>query len=129
MIKTSMNRYVNINNETVRAGLVDIMSALSLMQHPTYFRMGYYVHKAEGLLHLFKSINLTDFMLVTLPTCSEIFGHCKWHGQTISCCEEFSLQRTEEGFCYSFNSLTSEAGKHWLVAAVVIIIIITLSIT
>lgn len=105
--------YVNIENDTVRADLVDIMSALALMQHPTYFRMKEYVQKTRHLFHLFKDLNLTDFMLTTLPTCDEIFGHCKWHGQIISCCEVFSLQRTEEGFCYSFNSLTSEAGKHW----------------
>lgn len=84
-----------------------------MMQHPTYFRMGRYINRTRHLLPLFKNINLTDFMLTTLPTCNEIFGRCKWHGQIISCCKEFSLQRTEEGFCYSFNSLTSEAGKHW----------------
>lgn len=84
-----------------------------MMQQPTYFRMKDHIFEAKHLLHLFKDVNLTDFMLKTLPTCEEIFGWCKWHGKNISCCEAFSLQRTEEGFCYSFNSLTSEAGKHW----------------
>jgi len=106
-------RYISIDNDTVRTGLLNIMSALSTMQQPTYFRMAEYVDKAKHLLPLFRNINLTDFMLTTLPTCNELFGRCKWHGEIISCCEAFSLQRTEEGFCYSFNSLTSEAGKHW----------------
>lgn len=106
-------RYISIDNDTVLDELVDIMSVISLMQHPTYFRMNDYIHKTLHLLPLLSDVNLTDFMLTTLPTCNEIFGRCKWHGQTISCCEAFSLQRTEEGFCYSFNSLTSEAGKHW----------------
>lgn len=106
-------RYISIDNDTVRTGLLNIMSALSTMQQPTYFRMAEYVDKSKHLLPLFRNINLTDFMLTTLPTCNELFGRCKWHGEIISCCEAFSLQRTEEGFCYSFNSLTSEAGKHW----------------
>lgn len=89
------------------------MSALSMMQHPTYFRMEDNLLKAKHLLPLLNDVNLADFMLSTLPACNEIFGRCKWHGQIIPCCEAFSLQRTEEGFCYSFNSLTSEAGKHW----------------
>ncbi|VVC45397.1 Hypothetical protein CINCED_3A008336 [Cinara cedri] len=106
------SRYISIENDSLRTDLEHIMSILSTMQHPTYFRMENHIQKVKPLLPLFKDVNLTDFMLTTLPTCKEIFGRCKWHGQTISCCEAFSLQRTEEGFCYSFNSLTSEAGKH-----------------
>uniref|UniRef100_A0A2S2NI48 Sodium channel protein Nach n=1 Tax=Schizaphis graminum TaxID=13262 RepID=A0A2S2NI48_SCHGA len=106
------SKYISIDNDTIKTELVYVMSALSTMQQPTYFRMEEYVAKSKHLLPLFKDINLTDFMLTTLPTCDELFGRCKWHGEIISCCEAFSLQRTEEGFCYSFNSLTSEAGKH-----------------
>ncbi|XP_050054455.1 sodium channel protein Nach-like isoform X2 [Aphis gossypii] len=106
------SKYISIDNDTIKTELMYVMSALSTMQQPTYFRMAEYVEKSKHLLPLFRDINLTDFMLTTLPTCNELFGRCHWHGEVISCCEAFSLQRTEEGFCYSFNSLTSEAGKH-----------------
>ncbi|XP_050436565.1 sodium channel protein Nach-like [Adelges cooleyi] len=107
-----LSRYVSEKNDTVRSMLEDIMSALAMMQQPTYFRINPHVKASRQLFHHFKHLNVTDFMLTTLPKCEEIFGLCKWHGQNMNCCESFSLQRTEEGFCYSFNSLTSEAGKH-----------------
>ncbi|PSN57599.1 hypothetical protein C0J52_00506 [Blattella germanica] len=47
-----------------------------------------------------------------LPSCKEIFGHCFWLGKRVNCCDVFDLQRTEAGFCYSFNSLTSEKTRH-----------------
>lgn len=106
-------RYISIDNDSIRTDLVNIMSSLSMMQHPTYFRMSDHIQNSKHLFPLLGDVNLTEFMLTTLPTCGEIFGRCRWHGQTIPCCEAFSLQRTEEGFCYSFNSLTSEAGSHW----------------
>ncbi|XP_046674586.1 uncharacterized protein LOC124363379 [Homalodisca vitripennis] len=47
-----------------------------------------------------------------MPTCAEIFYECQWHGSNVNCCEIFELQRTEQGYCWSFNSLTSEATSH-----------------
>ncbi|XP_050536342.1 uncharacterized protein LOC126902781 [Daktulosphaira vitifoliae] len=107
-----LSKYVNVENDTIRAQVEHIMSALSMMQQPTYFRMEYHINLSKTIFRFFKNVNVTDFMLATLPTCDEILGLCKWHGQRMNCCEVFSLQRTEEGFCYSFNSLTSERGKH-----------------
>ncbi|XP_024086146.1 pickpocket protein 19-like [Cimex lectularius] len=56
-------------------------------------------------------MNVSDFMLESLPLCTDLFEMCYWNGERKNCCEIFSLQRTEEGFCYSFNSLTAETKK------------------
>ncbi|XP_039278283.1 sodium channel protein Nach isoform X2 [Nilaparvata lugens] len=89
-----------------------IMSAFSLMQYPTYWRMKSHIKSVRDYLDYFSEINVTHFMITVLPKCDEIFQSCYWHGHTVDCCEIFSMQRTEEGFCYSFNSLTSAANEH-----------------
>lgn len=48
-----------------------------------------------------------------MPQCEELFLECHWIGKIFDCCELFQLQRSEEGFCYSFNSLTSVNNQHW----------------
>ncbi|KAE9533015.1 hypothetical protein AGLY_009443 [Aphis glycines] len=68
------SKYISIDNDTIKTELMYVMSALSTMQQPTYFRMAEYVEKSKHLLPLFRDINLTDFMLTTLPTCNELFG-------------------------------------------------------
>jgi Amiloride-sensitive sodium channel len=59
-------------------------------------------------LPLMKDVNVTDLMLRVMPRCKDIFVACFWKGMEIDCCERFLVQRTEEGFCYSFNSRTAE---------------------
>ncbi|XP_025421820.1 sodium channel protein Nach-like [Sipha flava] len=52
--------------------------------------------------------NITDIMLQLMPTIDEMFHSCYWRGTGFNCSDLIRLQRTEEGFCYSFNSKTSE---------------------
>ncbi|KAI5703920.1 hypothetical protein M8J75_000098 [Diaphorina citri] len=42
------------------------------------------------------------------PSIEEMFERCFWRGVLFNCSDLVRLQRTEEGFCYSFNSKTSE---------------------
>lgn len=42
---------------------VNVMSALSMMQRPTYFRMKPHINASQHLLPLLRGINVTDFML------------------------------------------------------------------
>ncbi|CAH0388674.1 unnamed protein product [Bemisia tabaci] len=107
-------RFVNGStfDEELEESMSNIMSALALMQQPLYYRMNPYINASQHMFPLFETMNITDFMMTVLPTCRELFGRCVWSGQRIDCCEIFSIQRTEEGFCYSFNSLTSEDGRH-----------------
>ncbi|KAL1465493.1 hypothetical protein WDU94_005060 [Cyamophila willieti] len=107
------SRYINISEDPQREkALVHVMSALSLMQKPSYYRMAPHINASMMVLPLLSEVNISDFMLHVLPKCEEVFGTCSWHGKNVNCCEIFSLQKTEEGYCFSFNSLTSEEGKH-----------------
>jgi Amiloride-sensitive sodium channel. len=42
------------------------------------------------------------------PSVDDMFSHCYWRGTPHDCNDFWRLQRTEEGFCYSFNSKTAE---------------------
>lgn len=60
------HRYVNITDEHMETDLLNVMSALSMMQQPTYFRMKPHINASQHLLPLLKDINLTDFMLTVI---------------------------------------------------------------
>ncbi|XP_043486975.1 pickpocket protein 19-like [Polistes fuscatus] len=53
-------------------------------------------------------INVTRILLETMPKCSGLFSACWWRNSYYDCCEIFEVQKTEYGFCYSFNSELSE---------------------
>lgn len=125
-----------INTSYRENEMENFLNALTLFQHPFYSRMLYYLESGmDDFLNKLASINITDFMLTVsilymriynrplgfiwflsikvMPTCDEVFKACFWIGHAFNCCELFSLQRSEEGFCYSFNSLTSIKKNDW----------------
>ncbi|XP_033329908.2 pickpocket protein 19 [Megalopta genalis] len=53
-------------------------------------------------------VNVTDVLLRVGPSCSQLFVRCWWRNSFRDCCEIFELQKTEYGFCYSFNSQLAE---------------------
>ncbi|XP_055381332.1 pickpocket protein 19-like [Condylostylus longicornis] len=52
-------------------------------------------------------INLTEVMEFLSYRCEELFQSCWWKDQYVSCCDIFALQKSESGFCLSFNSMTN----------------------
>lgn len=42
-----------------------------------------------------------------MHTCEELFLECWWRIKYYNCCQILTLQKTEYGICYSFNSATS----------------------
>ncbi|PSN55275.1 hypothetical protein C0J52_05821 [Blattella germanica] len=112
-----LSRYLNVslNNNSTREIIWHAMSVFSIFEHPFYDRMSEHLSKVEGVKDIwnrFDHFNVSQFMLQVLPTCSELFLNCYWHGKRVECCEVLHIQRCEAGFCYSFNSLTSEVTKH-----------------
>ncbi|PSN57595.1 hypothetical protein C0J52_00502 [Blattella germanica] len=108
-----LTRYLNFSiNDNIQNITWNIMSGLSKCQYPFYFRMQAHFEQVTNLFQHFTDFNITHFMIEVLPSCEEIFDHCFWLGQEVNCCDVFDLQRTEAGFCYSFNSLTSEKTRH-----------------
>ncbi|KAL2750771.1 pickpocket protein 19-like isoform X1 [Vespula maculifrons] len=65
------------------------------------------------LLQKLSIISFGDFDLLMIEIlknslCSDLLSRCWWRNSYRDCCEIFEVQKTEYGFCYSFNSELSE---------------------
>lgn len=49
-------------------------------------------------------INITQVLYEVMPLCDQLLSACWWRNTDRDCCEIFEVQKTEYGFCYSFNS-------------------------
>ncbi|CAI6359604.1 unnamed protein product [Macrosiphum euphorbiae] len=78
-----------------------------MLQYPFYKDLTVFAEANPDLIDL-PVDNITDLMLKLMPTVDEVFDACYWRGTGFNCTDILRLQRTEEGFCYSFNSKTSE---------------------
>jgi len=56
-------------------------------------------------------INITQVLHEVMPRCEELLSACWWRNANRNCCEIFEVQKTEYGFCYSFNSEVSESSS------------------
>ncbi|XP_049863818.1 pickpocket protein 19-like [Schistocerca gregaria] len=100
-------------NGSLQESLLHVLSALSLFRAPSYEGVARDLLAAgDPLLRRLVGLNVTSFMLQVLPRCEAVFQKCFFEGTPLNCCREMSLQRAPVGFCYSFNSLTSEARRH-----------------
>lgn len=86
--------------------------ALLALRYPVYQHFGLHLENSKSILLKLEKINITELMIYALPECNEIFLECYWNGHLRNCCSLLSLQRSEGGFCYSFNSFTSEKNKN-----------------
>ncbi|XP_049762870.1 pickpocket protein 19-like [Schistocerca cancellata] len=123
-------------NGSLQESLLHVLSALSLFRSPSYEGVARDLLAAgDPLLRRLAGLNVTSLMLQVgtdqlaeraessaatrrqlsspvLPRCEAVFHKCFFEGAPLNCCREMSLQRAPVGFCYSFNSLTSEARRH-----------------
>ncbi|XP_059487054.1 sodium channel protein Nach-like [Neocloeon triangulifer] len=97
----------NVDNETEKL-FMDSLFALGMLRYPYYHHAQLYVRRGNKNLMDFGKYNLTELMMKVMAKQNEMFGTCYWKGKEIPCNVAFRLQITEEGFCYSFNSQTSE---------------------
>lgn len=49
-------------------------------------------------------INVTEVLHEVMPRCDLLLSDCWWRNKDRNCCDIFEVQKTEYGFCYSFNS-------------------------
>lgn len=54
--------------------------------------------------HYRTGINITRVLHEVMPRCDQLLSACWWRNANRNCCEIFEVQKTEYGFCYSFNS-------------------------
>ncbi|CAG2057286.1 unnamed protein product [Timema podura] len=80
------------------------------------------IEKFHLLMTALATMTFGDFDMIVMPQCKELFvDPCWWRNMDYNCCDLFELQRTEEGFCYSFNSEISNtqvkraSGFNWSV--------------
>ncbi|PSN33731.1 hypothetical protein C0J52_23710 [Blattella germanica] len=67
------------------------------------------LERAKKLDNYLVNTSISDFMLEVMPSCHEFFENkCWWMNHYFNCCSLFELQKTEYGFCYTFNSELSE---------------------
>ncbi|XP_065331804.1 pickpocket protein 19-like isoform X3 [Cloeon dipterum] len=104
-----VEEYTGKNSSSEEAArYLAVVGALGLMSYPTYHRPFQFFQYNMSGRPLLSDVNVTELMLRVMPSCTDIFVACFWKGMEIDCCERFLVQRTEEGFCYSFNSRTAE---------------------
>ncbi|XP_011863814.1 PREDICTED: pickpocket protein 19-like [Vollenhovia emeryi] len=58
----------------------------------------------EQSVHRLADINITQVLHEVMPRCDQLLSACWWRNANRNCCEIFEVQKTEYGFCYSFNS-------------------------
>ncbi|XP_047115826.1 sodium channel protein Nach-like [Schistocerca piceifrons] len=102
--------YLNLSeaDDVTRQKLYHVMAALALVEFPYYYMVPLSLEKAGDLVDKLNDINITRFMMQTLPRIDDVFYECFWQGHINNCSNMFFLQRTEAGFCYGFNSLAAE---------------------
>ncbi|EGI60799.1 hypothetical protein G5I_10899, partial [Acromyrmex echinatior] len=47
---------------------------------------------------------ITQVLYEAMPRCDQLLSSCWWRNADRNCCDIFQVQKTEYGFCYSFNS-------------------------
>ncbi|XP_059482845.1 pickpocket protein 19-like isoform X2 [Neocloeon triangulifer] len=111
-----VQEYTGKNGSDETAPYLAVVGALGLISYPTYHRPFQFLNYNMSGRPLMKDVNVTQLMLRVMPRCSDILVACFWKGMKINCCDTFRVQRTEEGFCYSFNSRTAERadGQPWI---------------
>uniref|UniRef100_A0ABD2WIY5 Sodium channel protein Nach n=1 Tax=Trichogramma kaykai TaxID=54128 RepID=A0ABD2WIY5_9HYME len=56
-------------------------------------------------------VNVTRILYESMPECRKFMFNCTWKYKSVDCCSIFRAQKTFYGFCYGFNSLTSEGNN------------------
>lgn len=63
-------------------------------------------------LSLIDGVNVLEVLKYLTFPCTQVFSTiCMWRLKPYNCCELFTLERTEIGFCYVFNSAVSSAAQ------------------
>ncbi|KAG5674514.1 hypothetical protein PVAND_004476 [Polypedilum vanderplanki] len=81
---------------------------LEILQNMDYGSFDEFTHIADDYKGQFDHLNIFEIYKFMIHECKDFFVDCKWRNKKVDCCKFFSLQITEYGLCYSFNSYTNE---------------------
>ncbi|KAF0757667.1 pickpocket protein 19-like, partial [Aphis craccivora] len=99
-----LNKYSN--DSDLRIKWANSLQALSRIQFPHNTNL-YFILQNKSTVNIPLN-DISDLMLKLAPSIEDIFKKCIWRGAMYKCKDILRFQRTEEGFCYSFNSQTAE---------------------
>ncbi|XP_034248711.1 sodium channel protein Nach-like [Thrips palmi] len=91
--------------------LVGIIETLANYHFPRFRLMKNGLSLIGDQLRYLDGIDIAQIMMKTRLSCKDLLVRCYWKGIAFKCCEQFQLQRTEMGYCMSFNSRTSTGPK------------------
>ncbi|KAL5237348.1 hypothetical protein ACI65C_004758 [Semiaphis heraclei] len=94
------------NDSDLRTRWTNSLMALARMQFPHNTNLFYFLKNTPTIKVPLDDIS--DLMLKLAPSIEDIFIKCFWRGVVYKCKDILRFQRTEQGFCYSFNSQTAE---------------------
>ncbi|VVC38399.1 Epithelial sodium channel [Cinara cedri] len=107
-LKLVLNKYSN--NADLRTKWSNSLQTLGRIQYPHNTDLYYFTKNKSTIDIPLKDISHLMFELA--PTIDDMFFKCFWRGTMYKCADILRFQRTEEGFCYSFNSKTAERSKN-----------------
>ncbi|KAI5712158.1 hypothetical protein M8J75_006316 [Diaphorina citri] len=95
--------------QKIRQTIQALLQALSVITFGDFDEFNRVRSFEKTTVPLLSKVNVTQLLLEVMRPCYEVFiGECLWRYQRFNCCQIFELQKTEFGFCYSFNSDFSE---------------------
>ncbi|KAI5753622.1 hypothetical protein M8J77_001895 [Diaphorina citri] len=95
--------------QKIRQTIQVLLQALSVITFGDFDEFNRVRSFEKTTVPLLSKVNVTQLLLEVMRPCYEVFiGECLWRYQRFNCCQIFELQKTEFGFCYSFNSDFSE---------------------
>ncbi|XP_037895430.1 pickpocket protein 19 [Glossina fuscipes] len=62
-------------------------------------------------IHALSHINFSLVYEYMSWSCEELLTDCKWRNNDINCCDYFFQRRSQIGYCWSFNTLETEAAR------------------
>ncbi|PSN57566.1 hypothetical protein C0J52_00510 [Blattella germanica] len=95
-------------DDSLRTDVRRILALLSKFQYPYFQRSLHEDYPRQPMTDILDTIKLSEFILRIMPQCQDVFFECYWLAEFFNCCDVFSIQRSEAGFCYSFNSSVTD---------------------
>uniref|UniRef100_A0A8D9E627 Pickpocket protein 19 n=1 Tax=Cacopsylla melanoneura TaxID=428564 RepID=A0A8D9E627_9HEMI len=98
-----------VDMDQVRQTIQALLQGLSVITYGDFDEFNRLRQFENSTIPLLNKVNITQLLLQVMRPCPEVFiGECYWRYERLNCCDIFELQKTEFGFCFSYNSDFSE---------------------
>ncbi|XP_050528843.1 pickpocket protein 28-like [Daktulosphaira vitifoliae] len=108
-VKTLTEIYSNESNS--KKYFENSIKAISIMRFPHFNALAPLVRSLK--MEKIPPEEIRDIMLYLGPTIDDMLVKCFWRGIKYNCSDLFRRQRSEIGFCYSFNSKTADRNSNY----------------